>query len=184
MKNAPVRNHLGFWAFALIAVAGSAACGGDDHPHEGKASGAVCPSGSTLTYDSFGKNFMGKYCTGCHSATKMGDARQGAPADHNFDTFVEIIRFADHIDARAAAGPNSVNTEMPPAGDAALSPTEAERRQLGEWLACETADDDGGGTGDSGSGDGGGTQDTGRGDSSGTQDTGRGDTASDGRRGG
>jgi len=69
---------------------------------------------------------------------------------------------------------------MPPA-EATEKPTEAERGQLGEWLACETADDDGGGsTGDGGSGDSGT-----RGDSGGTQDTGRGDTASgDGRSGG
>jgi len=105
----------------------------------------------------------------------MGDARKGAPADHNFDTFAGIHRFADHIDERAAAGPNAVNTGMPPA-EATEKPTEAERRQLGEWLACETSDgDDGGGTGDSGT----------RGDTGAAQDTGRSDTPSgDGRSGG
>ena len=185
MKNGPFGNHLGFWTLALVAVTGGAACGSDDHPHGGGATGSVCPSGSTLTYDSFGRNFMTKYCVGCHGSNVMGDARKGAPADHNFDTLASILRFADHIDERAAAGPNSVNTEMPPA-DATEKPTEAERQQLGEWLACETSDDDGGGgTGDGGTGDGG-TGDSGtRGDTGGTQDTGRGDTASgDGRSGG
>ncbi len=39
----------------------------------------------------------------------------------------------DDIDTIAAAGPDAVNTEMPPDTPA---PTEEERRKLGEWLAC------------------------------------------------
>lgn len=102
--------------------------------------------------------------------------RQGAPADHNFDTFAGVFVMADHIDEHAAAGPNSVNTAMPPSDP---TPSEAERRQLGEWLACETGGDaGGGGTGDGG--DGGGS----RGDSGGTQTDGGRDAASDGRGGG
>jgi len=38
----------------------------------------------------------------------------------------------DIIDRSAAAGPKAVNTYMPDGG----SVPEAERRQLGEWLAC------------------------------------------------
>jgi len=38
----------------------------------------------------------------------------------------------DVIDRSAAAGPKAVNTFMPQSG----SVPEAERRQLGEWLAC------------------------------------------------
>jgi len=37
------------------------------------------------------------------------------------------------IDSQAAAGADAVNTAMP---DTDPKPTEAERRQLGEWLAC------------------------------------------------
>ena len=40
---------------------------------------------------------------------------------------------ANHIDRYAAAGPDAVNEIMPENGDA---PSEAERRKLGEWLAC------------------------------------------------
>jgi hypothetical protein len=40
---------------------------------------------------------------------------------------------SEHIDEQAAAGPDHVNTSMPPSGP---RPSEAERRQLGEWLAC------------------------------------------------
>jgi uncharacterized membrane protein len=173
MRTAPFRNHLGFCAFAFLVAAGAASCGSDSAPGEtGKASGAVCPAGSTLTYDSFGRDFMKKYCTRCHAASVMGDMRNGAPADHNFDTFASIFLLAVHIDEHAAAGPASVNTAMPPSDP---KPTEEERRKLGEWLACETSDDDGGG----GTGDGGGTKT----DGGGTQgDANRDSTVAEGGR--
>lgn len=101
---------------------------GDETP-----SGATCPEDSTLTWDNFGKGFMDTYCVRCHSAKLTGAQRQGAPNDHNFDS-VELIRAEiDHTDEQAAAGPDAVNTLMP-IGDP--TPSEAERRQLGEWLAC------------------------------------------------
>jgi hypothetical protein len=185
MRDAPFRNHFGFWAFAFVAVAGGAACGSDDHG--GGATGAVCPSGNTLTYETFGSNFMTKYCRGCHSSSKTGEMRQGAPADHNFDTLSAIRTFADHIDEHAAAGPNAVNTAMPPIEP---KPTEEERRQLGQWLACETSDDDGGGStgdggaGDSGAGDSGAGDGGSRGDGGGTQDARRDTAVGDTRSGG
>jgi hypothetical protein len=177
MRDAPFRNHLGLWAFVFVAITGGAACGDNDQ-HGVGTSGASCPGGNTLTYDSFGRNFMAKYCLGCHSSSKMGADRQGAPADHNFDTLSAIRTFAAHIDERAAAGPSAVNTAMPPIEP---KPTEEERRHLGQWLACETSDDDGGGggTGDSG----GGAGDSGAGDS-GTGDSGTGDGGSRGDGGG
>ncbi len=40
-----------------------AGCGGeDDPPLEGAATGTTCPSGSTLTYASFGRNFFKAFC--------------------------------------------------------------------------------------------------------------------------
>jgi hypothetical protein len=57
----------------------------------------------------------------------------GAPSDHTFDMKQDIQLLSEHIDELAAAGPDAVNIEMPPDG---AKPTEAERRQLGEWLAC------------------------------------------------
>jgi uncharacterized membrane protein len=170
MKTAPFRNHPGFWAFAFLAVTGASSCGSDDDHHpEGGASGAVCPAGNTLSYDSFGRDFMQKYCTRCHASSVTGDLRNGAPADHNFDTRADILAMADHIDEHAAAGPDAVNTAMPPDGTA---PTEEERRKLGEWLACETSDGDAGGTGDGGGS---------RGDGIGGQADGNRDTTEGGR---
>ena len=60
-------------------------------------------------------------------------ARHGAPAFHDYDTVEGVRQTIEHIDEQAAAGPNAVNTIMP---EDAPKPTEAERRQLGEWLAC------------------------------------------------
>lgn len=113
----------------FLLVAAPSGCEED----EGTPSGATCPEGSTLTWDNFGKGFMDSYCTRCHSTTLTGAARQGAPNDHNFDS-VELLREElDHTDEQAAAGPTSVNTLMP---IGAPTPSQAEREQLGEWLAC------------------------------------------------
>jgi hypothetical protein len=113
---------------------------GHDHDHDstvmiGPPSGATCPSDSTLTYDNFGKDFVGKYCLRCHSDKVTGTARNKAPADHNFDKLSDIALLVPHIDQYAAAGPASTNTKMPPDG---AKPSTDERKQLGEWLACGT----------------------------------------------
>jgi hypothetical protein len=106
----------------------------DDGHHDGESpSGAECPDGSALTWETFGQTFMTNYCTRCHATTVAANMRNGAPSDHNFDK-VELVReMIEHIDSEAAAGPDAVNTEMPIGSPA---PTEDERRQLGEWLAC------------------------------------------------
>ena len=106
-----------------------------DEEHKGPT-GATCPEGSMLTYESFGQSFMSRYCTRCHSSTLSGSERHGAPSDHNFDTLAGIKATpAEHLDEEAAAGPENVNTSMPPADP---RPQDGERRQLGEWLACGT----------------------------------------------
>ena len=130
------RRRLGFrrvLAVGLTAI--GIACGNDDG-ELGEPTGATCPPDSTLTYETFGRDFMSQYCTTCHSSALVGAARNGAPSDHDFDT-LEAIRDvgADHIDRAAGAGPDYVNTFMPPSGQEPR-PSEAERRLLGEWLAC------------------------------------------------
>jgi uncharacterized membrane protein len=126
-------------------VLGLAACGegsttepnandDDGHDHDAAvASGAVCPPGSTLTFQNFGNDFMQRYCLSCHSVNSQGAARGGAPTDHNYDTVADVRRWGAEIDKHAAAGPSSVNTLMPPA---LPRPTQPEREQLGQWIAC------------------------------------------------
>ncbi len=113
------------------ALALSLDCGG--HAADGKPTESVCPAQSTLTYANFGQAFFTTYCQRCHASSVTGAARMGAPADHVFDQVQDIQLLSEHIDELAAAGPAAVNTAMPPNGP---SPTQTERLQLGEWLAC------------------------------------------------
>jgi uncharacterized membrane protein len=117
-------------AFLLVACGqGNEALGSS-----GQATGSACPDDSELTYANFAAGFMQRYCTRCHSASLSNSARNGAPNDHDFDTLEALRRtHAGHIDEQAAAGPDGVNTAMPPS---APTPGIDERKKLGEWLAC------------------------------------------------
>jgi uncharacterized membrane protein len=115
----------------LLCLPLLAACDGGEE--EGTPTNAECPADSTLNWDTFGERFFADYCTRCHSSERTGAQRQGAPNDHNFDR-VELVRAEiEHTDEAAAAGPDAVNTSMPIGGP---TPTDEERRKLGEWLAC------------------------------------------------
>jgi uncharacterized membrane protein len=105
---------------AALGALGAVGCGED-----GVATGNTCPTTQTLTYENFGQEFMSKHCLACHSAT--------GPESPKFDTLEQIKANIDAIDKAAAAGPDAVNTSMPEGG----SVDEAERRKLGEWLACK-----------------------------------------------
>ena len=106
---------------ALLSGAGLvAACGGE----EGTATGSTCPTDSALTYDNFGAGFFTDHCLVCHGSK--------GPESPKFDTVEQIRANSGEIDKQAAAGPNGVNTIMPESG----SVSEADRRKLGEWLAC------------------------------------------------
>lgn len=99
----------------------------------GAPTGSTCSEDSTLTYENFGEAFMGRYCARCHSSALKGAARQGAPDNRNYDSADGVRADLTVIDVNAAAGPAAVNTRMP---QGTPSPTEEERRKLGEWLAC------------------------------------------------
>ena len=105
----------------------------DDHGEHGQRTGATCPADNALTYDSFGRAFFGRYCLHCHSETRSGASRNGAPDEYNFDTEADIIALAASIDGHAAAGPETINTAMPPSEPI---PSEEERRRLGAYMAC------------------------------------------------
>jgi mono/diheme cytochrome c family protein len=109
---------------SLAALAWGAAtvsgCGDDG----GEATGSTCPSDSALTYDNFGAAFFQSNCLVCHGSN--------GPESPKFDTVEQIRAHIGEIDEQAAAGPNAVNTNMPESG----SVSEADRRKLGEWLAC------------------------------------------------
>ena len=108
------------WALVATSGAGMTACGGDP----GVATKSICPSDSTLTYQTFGQAFFQTNCLACHGAK--------GPESPKLDTVEQIRAHSSEIDAQAAAGPGGVNTAMPEG----VSVAEAERRKLGEWLAC------------------------------------------------
>lgn len=107
--------------------------GGDEQIELGPPTGATCPPGSTLSYESFGRPFVEKYCTGCHASTLVGAARNGATPYHDFDSLEGIRVVAGHVDQMAGSGPDATNTQMPPLEP---RPSLEERQQLSEWLAC------------------------------------------------
>jgi mono/diheme cytochrome c family protein len=117
---------------ALLLVVLLAGC---DEPLFGPPTESTCPDDQTLTYENFGKKFMEDYCVECHDSKKMGDDRQGATSFHDFDTLFGIEAVHEHIDLTTASGPAATNTSMPPDGEP--TPSEAERKQLGEWIACD-----------------------------------------------
>jgi hypothetical protein len=129
-------------AFGLVGCANSAT----PTPTE-----AVCPNPDpeTLTYDSFGQQFMTTYCVSCHDSALKHAQRNGAPLYHDYDTLMGILEIPDHIDQYAGAGPAATNTLMPPGRCPSVmggaldidcpQPTDAERTQLSVWLACEKA---------------------------------------------
>lgn len=116
--------------FLLAALLATAACGGGGSP-----TGSTCPPTDPPTYASFGQPFFAKYCTSCHSATSTN--RHDAPGNHNYDSEADIRKHAAAIDEAAAAGPDATNTSMPEIGGTVLTkPTQVEREQLGQYLAC------------------------------------------------
>ncbi len=128
----------------LLLLAMAACTGGTP-----TSTGTVCPDPDpgTLTYDNFGKPFMEKYCTWCHDSALTRSKRNGAPLYHDFDTLLGVLQVPDHIDQQTGIGPKASNDFMPPdrcpsvAGGAiavdCAKPTDEERRQLSEWIACE-----------------------------------------------
>ncbi|MFP2930673.1 hypothetical protein ACLESO_36835 [Pyxidicoccus sp. 3LG] len=144
MPTRPVVRLLPLWLLAGLSLGhggsdgggGGGGCGGSDEARQGHtlSTGAVCPPQGAPTAADFGQAFMETYCLSCHSASVTGEARAGAPAGVDFDTPGQVHRWAEAIDSHAAAGPSSVNTEMPPANSPA--PSMDERIKLGQWLSC------------------------------------------------
>lgn len=109
------------WLVAIcLGAALAAGCGSG----LGDSTGSTCPSDSTLTYANFGQAFIQDHCLACHNA--------GGPESPTLSTLAQVQAHISDIDRAAAAGPNTVNTYMPEGS----SVPEAERRKLGEWLAC------------------------------------------------
>lgn len=105
----------------------------DSGIHYGPPTAAVCPTTNPPTYAGFGQSFFATYCTRCHAAALVGDARNGAPDGFDYDTIEGVRAHIREIDEAAAIGPSASNRIMPLS---APRPTDAERTTLGQLLAC------------------------------------------------
>ncbi len=106
---------------------------------------------TTLTWDNFGHDFFCHYCTNCHDSSLPLSKRNGAPLYHDFDYLDGAMEVPDHIDEQAGWGPLVHNNAMPGGGTCGqcpskpggsldrdcLVPTDQERQQLAQWLACQ-----------------------------------------------
>jgi len=107
-------------AVALAAAVFASACSSSSIG--GEATGATCPTDSTLTYDNFGKAFFESHCAQCHAGRES-------------PTLSTVAAFRANkaaIDRVAASGPNATNTAMPEEGSVSTE----DRQKLGQWLAC------------------------------------------------
>jgi hypothetical protein len=87
------------------------------------ASGDGGASCATLTYQSFGQQFLTTNCTSCHTGTR---AQRGIL----LDTLAGVQTNKAAIRRQAVTG-----TSMPPR-TAATKPSAADRQKLGQWLDC------------------------------------------------
>jgi len=113
---------------ALLASLFGAGCGYEsleDHP--------CPPGGTTLTYESFGRDYMQRNCQGCHEGHDEGAPAEGhghgVPSGYDFGTHEAVLKWRERIFLRAAGA----NTTMPPGPN---DPPGEQREQLAEWLAC------------------------------------------------
>jgi hypothetical protein len=112
------------------------------------AAGCAAQNLSRLTYANFAQAFFSDNCLRCHSGTKTGAARNGAPTDLNgqpldFDTLADIQPLKVQIDEIAAMNPDlSIkNATMPPPFQLSPPlnmPSDSERQMLACWIAGGT----------------------------------------------
>lgn len=119
---------------SLLLLTSMIGCAANDTPSD---TAAICPTANAPTYASFGKPFMTKYCTTCHSAEAT--KRYDAPPGLDFDTEAQVRTHAVAIDRVAGAGPKAKNMVMPVLDEPAaniVAPSDADRQQLAQMLAC------------------------------------------------
>ncbi len=117
------------WFIPLFG-AGLAFGGCDDHLlGVGEYSTLSCVRDPPLTYENFGRGFLAKWCTGCHSSLLRPEQRNLAPVGIDFDTWDGVLAWADRIEERGVPDQGG----MPPSGGAGGE----DRALFGEWLHCE-----------------------------------------------
>ena len=101
--------------------------------------GPTCDREPPLTYENWGEAYISDFCVGCHSSLVEGAERRGATVGVDFNTYGDVMRQVDRIEARGtgpAGRPASVPARpdftLPPSG----GPNEEQVRIFEEWLTC------------------------------------------------
>ena len=127
-------------ALALLAACGDARSVSGVQQSAGPgthttSAGCAAAGVTGLTYANFAQGFFGTYCTRCHSVSKTGADRTGAPADINFDTLQGIQQLSGLIDQVAGMNPDgSVKKDLMPFTPP--DPPDADRQRLACWIAA------------------------------------------------
>jgi uncharacterized membrane protein len=104
-----------------VMIGGSMGCGSDDDDDPDVSCTGTIPAYAEV--DAFNK------CTTCHSSSLTGSARNGAPADDNFDTEAGAEAHDDEIAHEVSEG-----AMPPPASNITL--TAAEKHEILKWAVC------------------------------------------------
>jgi hypothetical protein len=88
--------------------------------HDAGADAATNVSCSTLSYETFGKDFMRQYCVSCHGSSAVKGV--------SLDTLANVQQHAAKVKSEVAG------TSMPVPG--AAQPSAAERQKLSQWIDC------------------------------------------------
>jgi uncharacterized membrane protein len=116
------------WLTCILLVATLAACSSEDEEEEEELPEVDCTA-EIPTFDEV--TAFSEVCTNCHSTTKSGEARNGAPADINWDDY-------ESAKANAEEGAHEVfEGEMPPE-ESNETLTTAQKDDLYLWALCGT----------------------------------------------
>lgn len=125
---AGLRNTLHHVGVGLSLLLGLVAC-----QTEEELPTVDCSREPALSYDNFGKGFLERNCTGCHSVYLTDpESRNYAPLGVDLNTYSDAVKWAERIDARTY-----VDMDMPPAGGLLQNDLD----QLHEWIECSVLKD-------------------------------------------
>jgi cytochrome c5 len=126
----PTGNSTGMKKLAILSLVALSACGsGNDEEEEEELPPVVnCSAVQPIPAYSQVEVFQ-SVCTNCHNSSKVGAARNGAPADINFDQYASAYAHANQAAIEVNVG------AMPPA-TAHITLTEVQKTTLFNWAMC------------------------------------------------
>ena len=103
------------------------------HSKDSGDTDTICVSNPALSYENFGKGFLDRYCTGCHSSLVPVTNRNGAPEGVDFNDYRRVITWRERILIRTL----DTTSPMPPG----TGPSQTEFDLLTEWIGCQVESD-------------------------------------------